>query len=180
MNNIIFITGMAGAGKSTVGRRVARYFPKSLFIQVDELREKMVKGYARPEGGVFTDEVIQQFQMARSTAIYMARLYADQGVDVIIDDVCVPSNFVEQYAKLFEIPEVHRVLLYPKASAVIERIKQRGGPMEHIDYVPVIYAFLDSMPKDGWVVLDSSEWTIEQTVKEVISHIVPGSSNKVT
>jgi deoxyadenosine/deoxycytidine kinase len=177
MSNIIFITGMAGAGKSTVGRQVARHFPKSLFIQVDELREKMVKGYAIPQDGVFTEEVIQQFQMARSTAIYMARLYAAQGVHVVIDDVCVPPNFVEQYAALFEIPEVRRVLLYPRASIVIERIKQRGGPMEHIKYVPVIYNQLDAMSKAGWIVLDSSEWTVEQTVNEVLSHIAsaPGT-----
>ena len=177
MNKIIFITGMAGAGKSTVGRLVAGHFQKSLFIQVDELREKIVKGYARPEDGVFTEEVIQQFQMARSTAIYMAQLYASQGVDVVIDDVCVPSNFVEQYAVLFKIPEVQRILLYPKAEVVIERIKQRGGPFEHIPYVPVIYTFLDSMPKDGWIVLDSSEWTIEQTVNEVLSKISPVLGN---
>ena len=177
MNNIIFITGMAGSGKSTVGRLVARHFPKGLFIQVDELRGKMVKGYARPEGCVFAEEALQQFQMARSTAIYMARLYANQGVDVVIDDVCAPPNFVEQYAALFEIPEVHRVWLYPRASVVIERIKQRGGPLEHINYVPAIYKFLDSMPKEGWIVLDSSEWTIEQTVNKVLSnlHPVPGS-----
>lgn len=162
---------MAGAGKSSVARLVARYFQKSLYIQVDELREKMVKGYAIPENGVFTQEVVQQFQMARSTAAYMARLYASHGVDVVIDDVCVPSNFVEQYAALFEMPEVHRVLLYPKASAVIERIKQRGGPMEHIQYVPMIYDFLDAMPKDGWIVLDSSEWTVEQTARAVIETI---------
>lgn len=168
---------MAGAGKSSVARLVARHFQKSLYIQVDELREKMVKGYAIPENGVFTQEVVQQFQMARSTATYMARLYADQGVDVVIDDVCVPSNFVEQYASLFEMPEVRRVLLYPKASVVIERIKQRGGPMEHIQYVPMIYDFLDAMPKDGWIVLDSSEWTIEQTVNAVLSKIASVSGN---
>jgi deoxyadenosine/deoxycytidine kinase len=177
MNNIIFITGMAGAGKSTVGRMLARHFPKSLFIQVDELREKVVKGYAGPQGGVFTEEVMQQFQMARSTAIYMARLYADQGLEVVIDDVCVPPNFVEQYAALFEIPGVHRVLLYPRASVVIERITQRGGPLEHIPYVPVIYSQLDSMSKDGWIVLDSSEWTIEQTVNEILARVAsaPGT-----
>jgi|GEM_PF-1333422 len=177
MNNIIFITGMAGSGKSTVGYLVANRFPKCLFIQVDELRGKMVQGYARPEDGVFTEEVIQQFQMARSTAIYMAHLYASQGVDVVLDDVCAPLNFVEQYEALFEIPEVHRVLLYPKASVVIERIKQRGGPLEHIKYVPAIYNYLDSMPKDGWIVLDSSEWTVEQTVKEVLSKIAPVPGN---
>jgi deoxyadenosine/deoxycytidine kinase len=177
MNNIIFITGMAGAGKSTVGYLVARHFPRCLFIQVDELRGKMVKGYARPEGGVFTEEAIQQFQLARSSAIYMAHLYANQDVTVVIDDVCAPPNFVGQYAALFEIPEVHRVLLYPKAAIVIERIKQRGGPLEHISYVPAIYNYLDSMPKDGWIVLDSSEWTIEQTVNEVLSNIDPVLGN---
>jgi deoxyadenosine/deoxycytidine kinase len=173
MSNIIFITGMAGAGKSTVGRMLARHFQKSLFIQVDELREKVVKGYARPQGGIFTEEVMQQFQMARSTAIYMARLYADHGLDVVIDDVCVPPNFVEQYAALFEIPGVHRVLLYPRESVVIERITKRGGPLEHIPYVPVIYNQLDSMSKDDWIVLDSSEWTIEQTVNEILSRMAP-------
>lgn len=170
MNKIIFITGMAGAGKSSVGRMLARRFPKCLFIQVDELREKMVTGYARPQDGVFTEEVMGQFQMARTTAIQMARLYASNGVDVVIDDVCAPPNFVAQYAALFELPEVHRILLYPKESVVIERIKKRGGPLEHIPYVPVIYKFLDSMPKDGWIVLDSSEWTIEQTVNEILSN----------
>ena len=170
MNKIIFITGMAGAGKSSVGRMLARRFPKCLFIQVDELREKMVTGYARPQDGVFTEEVMLQFQMARTAAIQMARLYASNGVDVVIDDVCAPPNFVEQYAALFELPEVHRVLLYPKESVVIERIRKRGGPLEHIPYVPVIYKFLDSMPKDGWIVLDSSEWTVEQTVNEILSN----------
>jgi hypothetical protein len=33
------------------------------------------------------------------------------------------------------------------------------------------------MPKDGWIVLDSGEWTIEQTVDQVLSRIgaVPGN-----
>lgn len=177
MNNIIFITGMAGAGKSTVGHLVAKHFSKSLFIQVDELREKMVTGYARPENGVFTEDVIQQFQMARSTAIYMARLYANQDVYVVIDDVCVPSNFVEQYAALFEMKGVYRFLLYPKADVVIERIKKRGGPLEHINYVPAIYNFLGAMSKDKWIVLDSSNWTIEQTVNAVLSNISPVLDN---
>ncbi len=162
---------MAGSGKSTVGRLVAEHFSRSLFIEVDELRQKMVKGYARPEGGLFTEEAMQQFQMARSTATYMARLYVSQGVDVVIDDVCVPTNFVEQYSELFQIPETRRILLLPQATVVIERIKQRGGPMEHIRYVPEIYAFLDLMPKDGWIVLDSSKWTVEQTVDQGLTGI---------
>ena len=172
MNNIVLITGMAGSGKSTVGRLVAEHFSKSLLLQVDQLRGMMVKGMDVPGNG-FTEETYQQFQWARSTAIYMAGLYASQDVDVVIDDVCVPPNFVEQYAALFKIPGVHRVLLYPSAPALIERIKKRAGPWDHIlvDEIPMIYSYLERMPKDGWIVLDSGEWTIEQTVHEVLANI---------
>ena len=172
MNNIVLITGMAGSGKSTIGHLVAEHFSKSIHIQVDQLREMMVKGLVTP-GNEWTEETYQQFQWARSTAIYMAQLYASQGVDVVIDDVCIPPNFAEQYASLFEIPAAHRVLLFPKAPALIERIKKRAGPWDHIlvREVPKIYSYLEPMPKDGWIVLDSGEWTIEQTVHEVLSNI---------
>jgi predicted kinase len=172
LNKIVLITGHAGSGKSTVSRLVAEHFSKSMHLQVDQLREMMVKGVAVP-GDEWTKEAYEQFQRARSTVIYMAQLYASQGVDVVIDDVCVPPNFVEQYAALFAIPAVHRVLLFPKAPALIERIKKRAGPWDHllINYVPEIYSYLEPMPKDGWIVLDSGEWTIEHTVHEVLSSI---------
>jgi len=182
MSNIILITGATGSGKSTISHRVAEKFPKSIHLQVDNLRDMMVKGMVPPKIEWSEEEeqqVLQQFQWARSTAIYMAKLYASQGVAVVIDDVITP-NFVEHYAALFEIPGVHRVLLYPSASAVIERVKQRGGPWDHVllDFVPLSYNLLEPMPKDGWIVLDSGEWTIEQTVHEVLSKIgvVPGNA----
>lgn len=172
MNNIILITGMAGSGKTTIGRLVAKFFSKSLLLQVDQLREMMVNGVVMPNNGL-TEATNQQFQMARSTAIYMAILYASQGVDVVIDDVSFPANFVEQYAALFGIPGIHRVLLYPNAPALIERIKKRAGPWDHllVALVPKIYSYLEPMPKDDWIVLDSSEWTIRQTVHAVLSNI---------
>ena len=149
MGQIVFITGMSGSGKSTVGRLLAGRFDKCLFVQVDEVREKVVSGYARPEDGEFGEEAVEQFRLARTAVSCMARLYADQGFVVVIDDVCAPFDFAEHYADLFEAAGTHRVLLYPSASVVIERIERRGGPLEHIEYVPVIYDFLESMPKDG-------------------------------
>jgi len=172
MNKIVLITGFAGSGKSTVGRLVAEHFPKSMHIKVDDLREMMVKGM-EPPGEEITEEAYRQFQWARNTVIYMAQLYASQGVDVVIDDVCFPPNFAEQYAELFKNPVVYRVLLFPKAPALIERMKKRAGPWDHIlvNAVPMIYSYLEPMPKDGWIVLDSSDWTIEQTVQAVLSGI---------
>ncbi|MEZ4767186.1 MAG: AAA family ATPase [Caldilineales bacterium] len=135
MGNILFITGMAGSGKSTVGRLVARHFSRCLYIQVDELRNMMVRGYERPAGGIFSEEVLLQFRWGYGKL--HGSPVASQGVNVVIDDVV--ANFVDRMLRCFTA-DVHRVLLYPNASVVIDRIRQRGGPMEHIS------TCLQSMP----------------------------------
>ncbi len=176
MNKIVLITGAPGAGKSTISSRLAQHFPKSLHLQVDHLREMMVNGMEVPIRG-WTEEINQQFQWARTTAIYMAQLYASQGVDVIIDDVSVPAEFVDHYASLFTNPAVHRVLLLPNIAALLARIEKRAGPFDQVltDTIPWFYSYLEPMPKAGWIVLESGEWTIDQTVDEVLARIAAKS-----
>jgi hypothetical protein len=132
----------------------------------------MVNGLAVP-GEAWTPEAVAQFQRARSTAIFMAELYARGGVDVVIDDVCVPESFAEQYAALRGITNAYRVLLLPTAAALIERIKKRGGPWDHvlIEYVPEVYRYLEPMDKAGWIVVNSSDLTAEQTVEAVVANM---------
>ena len=169
MNSIVFVTGAPASGKSTIARKVAEHFPKSLHIQVDHLRDMMVSGAELPDHE-WTEEASRQFQRARSTAIFMAKLYAREGVEVVIDDVCIPDNFPEYYSSLFADPAVHRVLLMPTPSALMDRMQKRSGPYDRFlaDFIPWFYSFLEPMPKDGWIVLDTSDWTIEKTVHEVL------------
>jgi predicted kinase len=176
VNSIIFITGPAGSGKTTIARQVAQHFPKSLHIQVDHLREMMVNGVELPSGGGWNEEVGRQFRLARTTAIYMAKLYAANGVEVVIDDVCVPPEFAEDYATLFDDPAVKRVLLLPTAAALVERMNKRAGPYDKflVGLVPWFYSYLEPMPKEGWLVLDTSERTVEQTVRELLEGIGQG------
>jgi chloramphenicol 3-O-phosphotransferase len=172
MNNIILITGAPASGKSTVSKLVAQHFDKSLHIHVDTLREMMVKGVELP-GAAWSDETTRQFKLARLSAIYMAQLYASEGIDVIIDDVSVPEVFAEHYASLLDNATVHRVLLLPSASALIARMKKRNGPFDNvlIDAVPWLYSYLDPMDKTGWHVLVTDDMTIEQTVDEVLKRV---------
>jgi predicted kinase len=175
MTNILFITGMSGSGKSTTCRGVAEHFPQAMHLDVDKLRDMMVTGRAKPGSrpDLVTEEWVKQLQLARSTATYMANLYAGQGVEVVIDDFCWPPNFAEYYATLFENPAVHRVLLLPTQSALAGRITKRGGPFADVfvKNMPYVYSYLEPMPKEGWIVLDSSDWTVEQTVQEVLARI---------
>jgi predicted kinase len=172
MTKIVFVTGAPASGKTTIARLVAEYFPKSLHLQVDQLREMMVRGVELPDHG-WTDEATRQFQWARSTAGYMAQLYADQGVTVVIDDVCVPPEFADQYAVLFDNPATQRVLLLPTLEALVERLHKRAGPFDQflIEQVPWLYSYLLPMSKAGWIVLDSSDWTVDQTVNELLNRI---------
>ena len=110
INKIVLMMGPPGSGKTTIGREVAKHFPKSPHIQVDDLRDMMVNGAALPDGG-FTEEADRQFQWVRAAAIYMAKLYAEQDVFVVIDDVSVPEHFQDHYAMLFDHSAVQRVLL---------------------------------------------------------------------
>ncbi len=173
MNNIVFITGPSGSGKSTVSRQVAGHFPRSVHLQVDHLRDMMVKGAELPAGQEWNDEATRQFKLARSTAIFMARQYAAEGFVVVIDDVCAPADFADYYSSLFEDPAVHRILLMPTQAALIQRMQNRNGPYDQIliQFVPWFYNFLDPMPKAGWIVLDTGDMTVEQTVQEVLQRI---------
>lgn len=173
MNKIVFLTGAPASGKTTIARMLAKDSPKSIHIQVDQLREMMVSGIHLPGGGGWSDEATRQFQWGRTTASFMANLYASNGVDAFIDDVCVPQFFSDQYAELFKNPAILRVLLMPSQDALIERLKKRAGPYDShmIAYIPLIYEYLEPMPKDGWIVLDSSEWSAEQTFQEVLKRI---------
>ena len=47
-DSIWLITGILGAGKSTIAREIARRLPKSAYIEVDLLRRMVVSGRVGP------------------------------------------------------------------------------------------------------------------------------------
>ena len=101
MSSITLITGAASSGKSTVSKLVADHFPQCFVIPVDNIREMLLSGYAVPAvDEPFPPAIIEQFRWARMAAIKMAEVYAESGITVIIDDVCVPPMFVEHYQSL--------------------------------------------------------------------------------
>lgn len=151
---------------------MAEKFSSGVHLQVDTIRESMVSGFASP--GEFNSEAIQQFRLARKVAKDWAITYADESISVVIDDVCIPESFTQHYSELGDHPNVTRVLLNPSRDVLIERITQRGGPFVEFfvnQGVDVVLGLIDAMPKQGWLVVDSSNLSIEQTLRAITEHL---------
>ena len=170
MARILFITGGPGSGKSSVARRVAEQFDRSFHLQVDELREGMVRGFAFPSLP-FPDEVATQFRVARRTASFMAREYADSGITFVIDDAPLPSDFADWYAELFADEQVVRIMLVTDGSTMVERMRRRNGPFDEgliAIGAEALSEYIATLPRDGWTVIDNTNSTLDDTVSEVL------------
>lgn len=176
MASITLISGGPGAGKSTIARAIARRLGHCLVVNVDELREMMVAGRSPLDRG-WTADLIREFRLARSAAIAMAQLYVGEGVDVVIDDVCVPAEFTAHYASLSTTAGVRRILLNPDGATLVRRMRARRGPWDAflIDRVADVAPLIRGLPQEEWILVDSSHWTVEETV-EAVWRIVRGDS----
>ena len=174
---ITFITGSPCSGKSTIAFRVAKLFPRCAVVGVDQLRETMVSGRAYP-GSEWTKEALQEFLCARSTAAHMAQQYAVHDIVAIIDDVCVPADFISHYPPYFAGPNVCRILLRPNLATLVERMKVRRNPWDSVllPLLPKIDAQIGSLPEDCWHHIDSSDLTIEQTVHAAFDLVTADSA----
>lgn len=166
---MILIAGLPGAGKTTVARRLAERFARSVHLQVDELRKMMVRGHISPaDAAGWSDALAQQFLMESEAAAATAAVYARHGVAVVLDDVALPPLLSRCYAN---VATLHKVLLMPSLATLLARLQQRQDLYDatFASAAPALHAMLASRIKNGWTVLDSSDWDAERTVAEILS-----------
>jgi len=166
---MILIAGLPGAGKTTVARKLAEGFPRSVHLRVDELRKMMVRGHISPaDAGGWSDALAQQCLMESEAAIAMATCYTHRGVTVVLDDVALPPLLSRAYAGNAAL---HKVLLMPSLATLLARLEQRQDIYDATfsAAAPALHSMMVSRNKDGWTVLDNSRWDVEQTVGEILA-----------
>ena len=167
---IFVVSGSPGAGKTSVSRALARRFPRGVHVAVDDLRDLVVSGLASPVP-IWTNETTRQFRLARENAACIAQNYAQAGFAVVIDDVIVPPD--DPFAHL----DPCRVLLRPNLEVLLTRNATRTNkPFDHeilVSTIRRLHADLQAVPEaalEGWLVLDSSHLTLEETVDHILEH----------
>lgn len=171
---VYIISGTPGAGKSSVAEALMKRFPKGLHIPMDDLREWVVSGRADPIP-TWTSETTRQFALARKSAAHVARVYAEAGFAVAVDDVIFPY----EAEALFEEPlvplPVRKVLLRPNLEAALSRNATRTNKVFDTSVLEGIIRDLDRnlsvglFHRKGWAVIDSSNHTLEETVDAILA-----------
>ncbi|MBZ9711731.1 AAA family ATPase [Deinococcus multiflagellatus] len=165
-------SGSPGAGKTSVSRALLSRFPLGLHLPIDDLRELVVSGLAHPSLD-HPPEAVRQFALARTAAAHHARLYAEAGFAVAIDDVLWPADVAPMAAQWTGL-DVRPVRLFTTLEVAHHRNRTRTNKTyDTQSLVPLIDGLYGQMPPEayraaGWAVVDSSQLTLDETVEAVL------------
>lgn len=162
---IWLISGVPGAGKSTVAGLLARRFERGVHVEGDLLQRMIVAGGVWPEGAVPSPEAERQMTLRARNACLLAGAFYDAGFSVALDDVLIPWR-LDEYLKALAGRTALYVLLLPSTESVRDR--NRGRPDRDVF---ATWGFLDeevrrTTRRGLW--LDSSGQSTEETVEEVL------------
>ena len=166
---VIVVTGVMAAGKSTVSQLLAERFSKAVHLRGDEFRRVVVRGRVdmSPHGD---PEAERQLALRHKLAAHTANMYAEAGFTVVVQDLFVGASLEPFLAQLHQ--PLSLVMLAPDVVTVMqreaERVKTGYGDLWSIrDFDHKVRT---ETPKIGlW--LDSSQQTPDETVEEIISRL---------
>ncbi len=165
------ISGVPGAGKSTVARALCLRYPRAAHVPVDRIRHFVVSGHARGTDP-WTPETVLQFALAHGAAADLAARYVAAGISVVIEGV-LDEPMLAQYDELRTL-DPRKVFLAPDLAVALERNRTRPG--KEVDVARLDDSSRRLHPRllrentvdVGWFVLDTSALTVKQSVDAIV------------
>lgn len=178
---VIVVTGIQAAGKSTVARLLAQRFARGVHVEADALQRMIVSGGEWVvEPGEPTGEAARQLRLRLRSMCLLGISFYQAGFTVVLDDIIMGERWHQLQADLEGVP-FSFVVLAPRMEIVADvrdagRRKRTLGE-EWARYLDT--ALRDTMGGIGlWV--DSSEQTPQETVDEILHGIWPEHGSAVS
>lgn len=168
---IIVITGVQGAGKTTVARLLAERLPWAAHIEADALQQMIVSGgeWVR-EPGVPTGEAARQLRLRLANMCMLGRSVYEAGFTAVLDDIIVGDRRLHLDQELAGLPFT-LVVLAPNAKAVDQRDQGRAKRTLGSDWFEHLDRELRARTSNSDLWVDTSQQTPDETVAEILRRL---------
>ena len=162
---VLVISGIPGAGKSTIAGLVARRLSRSVHLEAEVLQRFVVGGSVWPDGEP-QEEAMRQLRLRGRNVALLADSFFQAGFTPVVDDVVIGTRLAELRTDLASRPLLF-ILLLPRLEVVRERNRQRPNKdvfaaWRHLDAVA-----REETPRVGlW--LDTSDQSAEDSAEEIL------------
>lgn len=173
--NCLLVTGMPGAGKSTVTQLVAERLPRSARLDGDEFNRMIVNGFVWALGEP-ADEAARQVELLHRNLCALASNFADAGFTPVIDAMIPSREKLDFFRELLTPHRVLFVVLTPGIEVCRYRDTLRD-PKDRFDFDG--YEALDADMKrefgdTGWW-FDTAPLTPAETADRIIDEAHTGA-----